>query len=103
LEESCRGWMLNASWAGLAFKVVWNVVLMAHITGMRSSCWAHTVSRSWAMRWLERRRFPITWWVHSRIPLAWARVFDSGQFGSNSIWLKKFLKFSGDEFCPIVM
>ncbi len=26
---------LNASWAGLAFKVVWNVVLMAHITGMR--------------------------------------------------------------------
>jgi hypothetical protein len=54
---------LNASWAGLAFKVVWNVVLMAHITGMRSSCWADTGSRSWAMRWLKRRRFPITWWV----------------------------------------
>jgi hypothetical protein len=62
---------LNASWAGLAFKVVWNVVLIAHITGMRSSCWADTVSRSWAMRRLERRRFPITWWVHSSIPLPW--------------------------------
>jgi hypothetical protein len=62
---------LNASWAGLAFKVVWNVVLMAHITGMRRSCWADVVSRSWAMRQLERRRFPITWWVHSSIPLAW--------------------------------
>jgi hypothetical protein len=24
------------SWA--CFKVIWNVVLMAHITGMRSSC-----------------------------------------------------------------
>jgi hypothetical protein len=32
--------------SGLAFKVVWNVVLMAHITGMRSSCWADMVSRS---------------------------------------------------------
>jgi hypothetical protein len=42
---------LNASWAGLAFKVVWNVVLMAHITGMRSSCWADTVSRSWSGDW----------------------------------------------------
>jgi hypothetical protein len=62
---------LNANWAGLAFKVVWNVVLMAHITGMRSSCWADTVSRSWATRWLECRRFPITWWVRSSIPLAW--------------------------------
>jgi hypothetical protein len=62
---------LNASWAGLAFKVIWNVVLMAHITGMRSSCWADMVSRSWVTRWLERRRFPITWWVCSRIPLAW--------------------------------
>jgi hypothetical protein len=62
---------LNASWAGLAFKVMWNVVLMAHITGMRSFCWADMVLRSWAMRWLERRRFQITWWVHSRILLAW--------------------------------
>ncbi len=62
---------LNASWAGLAFKVLWNIVLMAHITGMRSSCWADTVLRSWAMRQLKRRRFPITCWVHSRIPLAW--------------------------------
>jgi hypothetical protein len=62
---------LNASWAGLAFKVVWNVMLMAHITGMRSSCWADTVSRSWAMRQLECRRLPITWWVHSSILLAW--------------------------------
>jgi hypothetical protein len=62
---------LNASWAGLAFKVVLNLVLMAHITGMRSSCWADTVSRSWVMRQMECRRFPITWWVHLRIPLAW--------------------------------
>jgi hypothetical protein len=62
---------LKASWAGLAFKVVWNVVLMAHITGMRSCCWAEMVARSWARRWLEHRRFPMTWWVHSRIPLAW--------------------------------
>jgi hypothetical protein len=23
------------------------------------------------MRWLECRRFPITWWVRSSIPLAW--------------------------------
>jgi hypothetical protein len=61
---------LNASWAGVAFKVVWKVVLMAHITGMRRSCWADMVSRSWTMRRLECRRFPITWWVHSRIPLA---------------------------------
>jgi hypothetical protein len=30
---------------GLLFKVVWNVVLMAHITGMRSSCWVDTVAR----------------------------------------------------------
>jgi hypothetical protein len=80
----------NASWAGLAFKVVWNVVLMAHITGMRSSCWADMVSRSWAMRWLERRRFPITWWVYSSSYTVGLRVFDSGHFGSNSIWLKKF-------------
>jgi hypothetical protein len=62
---------LNASWAGLAFKVVWNVVLMAHITGIWSSCWADTVSRSWVTRWLECRRFPIIWWICSRIPLAW--------------------------------
>jgi hypothetical protein len=62
---------LNASWAGLAFKVMWNVVLMTHISGMRISCWADMVSRSWAMRHLECRRFPITWWVPSRIPLAW--------------------------------
>ena len=61
---------LNASCAGLAFKVVWNVELMAHMTGMRSSCWAATEVRSWVMRWLERRRFPITWCVRSRIPLA---------------------------------
>ncbi len=47
---------LNASWAGLAFKVVLNLVLMAHITGMRSSCWADTVSRSWVMRQMECRR-----------------------------------------------
>jgi hypothetical protein len=62
---------LNASWAGLAFKVLWNIVLMAHITGMRSSCWADTVSRSWVTRQLKCRRFPITWWVRSRILLAW--------------------------------
>jgi hypothetical protein len=29
---------LNASCAGLAFKVVWNIELMAHMTGMRSFC-----------------------------------------------------------------
>jgi hypothetical protein len=62
---------LKASQAGLAFKVVWNVVLMAHITGMRSPCWAAMVQRSWAMMQLECRRFPITWWVHLRIPLSW--------------------------------
>jgi hypothetical protein len=58
---------VNASWAGLALKVVWDVVLMAH---MRSSCWADILSRSWEMRQLEHR-FLITWWVHLRIPLAW--------------------------------
>jgi hypothetical protein len=31
------------------------------------------------------------------------RVSDGGQFGSDSIWLKKFLKFGRDEFCTIVM
>jgi hypothetical protein len=54
---------LNASWAGLAFKVVWNLVLMAHITGMRSSCWADTVSRSWVMRQMECRRFQGYHWL----------------------------------------
>ncbi len=64
-------WM-KASWAWLSFKVVWNVVLMAHITGMRSSCWAEMVARSWVMRQLKCRRFPMTWWVCLRILWAWA-------------------------------
>jgi hypothetical protein len=62
---------LKASWAGFALKVVWNVVLMAHITSMRSFCWAEMVARSWATRRMEHKRFPITWWVHLRILLAW--------------------------------
>ncbi len=52
---------LKASWAGLAFKVlVWNVVLMAHITGMRSSCWA-----VWGYHWLEGFWWWSIWiWFH---------------------------------------